>query len=103
MPTLHMLEEAEKRDHRRLGKQLDLFHLQEEAPGLVFWHPNGLDCLAGRSSSTCGTVYRRGNGYQRGEDCPQILDRVPLGEVGALGALQAPTCSPPSRRVATMR
>ena len=38
---LHMLEEAEKRDHRRLGRQLDLFHLQEEAPGMVFWHPNG--------------------------------------------------------------
>src|SRR5258705_4721545 len=38
---LHMLEEAEKRDHRRLGKQLDLFHMQDEAPGLVFWHPHG--------------------------------------------------------------
>jgi len=38
---LHMLEEAEKRDHRRLGKQLDLFHLQDEAPGMVFWHPAG--------------------------------------------------------------
>ncbi|KAG0162892.1 hypothetical protein DFQ30_001099, partial [Apophysomyces sp. BC1015] len=38
---LHMLEEADKRDHRKLGKQLDLFHLQEEAPGLVFWHPKG--------------------------------------------------------------
>ncbi len=38
---LHRLEEAEKRDHRRLGKQLDLFHLQDEAPGMVFWHPNG--------------------------------------------------------------
>ncbi|UDG83134.1 threonine--tRNA ligase [Candidatus Vallotia lariciata] len=38
---LRMLEEAEKRDHRKLGKQLDLFHLREEAPGLVFWHPNG--------------------------------------------------------------
>jgi threonyl-tRNA synthetase len=38
---LHMLEEAEKRDHRRLGRQLDLFHLQEEAPGSVFWHPKG--------------------------------------------------------------
>jgi threonyl-tRNA synthetase len=36
---LHMLEEAEKRDHRKLGKSLDLFHFQEEAPGLVFWHP----------------------------------------------------------------
>ncbi|MCB1897968.1 threonine--tRNA ligase [Cognatazoarcus halotolerans] len=38
---LHMLEEAEKRDHRRIGKQLDLFHLQDEAPGMVFWHPHG--------------------------------------------------------------
>ena len=38
---LTQLEEAEKRDHRKLGKQLDLFHLQEEAPGLVFWHPKG--------------------------------------------------------------
>ena len=38
---LHRLEEAEKRDHRRLGKQLDLFHFQEEAPGMVFWHDNG--------------------------------------------------------------
>ena len=38
---LTRLEEAEKRDHRRLGKQLDLFHLQDEAPGMVFWHPRG--------------------------------------------------------------
>ncbi|WP_305857947.1 threonine--tRNA ligase [Balneatrix alpica] len=38
---LHRLAEAEKRDHRKLGKQLDLFHVQEEAPGMVFWHPNG--------------------------------------------------------------
>ncbi len=38
---LHRLEEAEKRDHRKLGKQLNMFHLQEEAPGMVFWHPNG--------------------------------------------------------------
>jgi threonyl-tRNA synthetase len=38
---LHMLEEAEKRDHRRLGKELGLFHIQEEAQGMVFWHPNG--------------------------------------------------------------
>ena len=38
---LHRLEEAEKRDHRRIGKELDLFHLQEEAPGAVFWHPRG--------------------------------------------------------------
>ena len=38
---LFMLEEAEKRDHRKLGKQLDLFHMQDEAPGMVFWHPKG--------------------------------------------------------------
>ena len=38
---LHLLEEAEKRDHRKLGKRMDLFHFQEEAPGMVFWHPNG--------------------------------------------------------------
>lgn len=39
---LHMLEEAAKRDHRKIGKELDLFHLQEEAQGMPFWHPNGL-------------------------------------------------------------
>src|SRR6185437_3434648 len=38
---LHMLEEAERRDHRRIAKEMDLFHLQDEAPGAVFWHPNG--------------------------------------------------------------
>jgi threonyl-tRNA synthetase len=38
---LHRLEEAEKRDHRKLGRQLDLFHTQDEAPGMVFWHPKG--------------------------------------------------------------
>src|SRR3546814_16093099 len=38
---LHMLEAAEKRDHRKLGKQLDFFHMQDEAPGMVFWHPRG--------------------------------------------------------------
>ena len=38
---LHSIEEAEKRDHRKLGKEMNLFHFQEEAPGMVFWHPNG--------------------------------------------------------------
>ncbi|MGC8050074.1 threonine--tRNA ligase, partial [Salmonella enterica] len=38
---LTMLEEAERRDHRKLGRELDLFHFQEEAPGLIFWHPKG--------------------------------------------------------------
>ena len=44
---LHRLEEAEKRDHRRIGKELDLFHLQEEAPGAVFWHPKGWSIFQG--------------------------------------------------------
>ena len=38
---LHRLQEAEKRDHRKLGRALDLFHLQDDAPGMVFWHPRG--------------------------------------------------------------
>ncbi|HRH73797.1 MAG TPA: threonine--tRNA ligase [Zoogloea sp.] len=69
---LHMLEEAEKRDHRRLGKQLDLFHLQEEAPGLVFWHPNGWTVWQA-VEQYMRAVYRD-NGYHEVR-CPQILDR----------------------------
>ncbi|MDF3029584.1 MAG: thrS [Moraxellaceae bacterium] len=67
------MEEAEKRDHRKIGKQLDLFHLQEEAPGMVFWHPNGW------------TVYQvleqymrqvqHDNGYVEVRT-PQVVDRV---------------------------
>jgi threonyl-tRNA synthetase len=69
---LHMLEEAEKRDHRRLGTQLDLFHVQEEAPGLVFWHPRGWT-LWQEVEQYMRRVYRD-NGYQEVR-CPQILDR----------------------------
>ncbi len=69
---LHMLEEAEKRDHRKLGKQLDLFHLQEEAPGLVFWHPKGWT-LWQEIEQYMRRVYRD-NGYQEVR-CPQILDK----------------------------
>jgi len=69
---LHMLEEAEKRDHRRLGTQLDLFHMQEEAPGLVFWHPKGWT-LWQVIEQYMRRVYRD-NGYQEVR-CPQILDR----------------------------
>ena len=70
---LTMLEEAAKRDHRKLGKEMELFHLQEEAPGMVFWHPNGW------------TIYRtledymrrrlRGAGYKEIRT-PQVVDRV---------------------------
>ena len=45
---LHMLEEAEKRDHRRLGREMDLFHFQEEAPGAVFWHAKGWSLFQSR-------------------------------------------------------
>ncbi|MFQ5661118.1 MAG: threonine--tRNA ligase [Gammaproteobacteria bacterium] len=69
---LRRLEEAEKRDHRKLAKRLDLFHFQEEAPGMVFWHPHGW------------TIYRIIEGYIRGMmqqngyreiHTPQIVDR----------------------------
>jgi len=70
---LHMLEEAEKRDHRRLAKQLDLFHMQDEAPGLVFWHPNGWTIWQQVEQYMRG-VYRD-NGYQEVK-CPQILGRT---------------------------
>ncbi|KAA6185770.1 threonine--tRNA ligase [Thiohalocapsa marina] len=69
---LHRLEEAEKRDHRRLGKQLDLFHFQEEAPGMAFWHHKGR------------VIYREVERYMRAKldeygyqevETPQVLDR----------------------------
>src|SRR5947209_4243660 len=69
---LHMLEEAEKRDHRRLGKLLDLFHMQDEAPGMVFWHPKGW-AIWQQVEQYMRAVYRN-NGYQEIR-CPQILDR----------------------------
>ncbi|OGA66398.1 MAG: threonine--tRNA ligase [Betaproteobacteria bacterium RIFCSPLOWO2_12_FULL_65_14] len=69
---LKMLEEAEKRDHRRLGTQLDLFHMQEEAPGLVFWHPKGW-VLWQAVEQYMRRVYRE-NGYREVRG-PQILDR----------------------------
>ncbi|HZS67265.1 MAG TPA: threonine--tRNA ligase [Burkholderiales bacterium] len=68
---LKMLEEAEKRDHRRLGTQLDLFHMQEEAPGLVFWHPKGW-ALWQQVEQYMRRVYRD-NGYQEVRG-PQIID-----------------------------
>ncbi len=68
---LERLAEAEKRDHRRLGRQLGLFHMQEEAPGMVFWHPPGWT-LWQIVEQTMRQVYRAG-GYQEVR-CPQILD-----------------------------
>lgn len=67
-----MLEEAAKRDHRKLGKEMDLFHMQEEAPGQVFWHPNGW-----RIYTTLQDYMRRmqnKDGYQE-VNTPQVVDR----------------------------
>ncbi|MGZ3402964.1 MAG: threonine--tRNA ligase [Phenylobacterium sp.] len=70
---LHRIEEAEKRDHRKIGKAMDLFHLQEEAKGMIFWHPKGW------------TLYRTVEAYMRRRldadgyvevKAPQIMDRV---------------------------
>ncbi|WP_282153685.1 threonine--tRNA ligase [Ruegeria atlantica] len=69
---LHMLEEAAKRDHRKLGKEMDLFHMQEEAPGQIFWHPNGWKIY-----TTLQDYMRRmqeRDGYVE-VNTPQVVDR----------------------------
>ena len=69
---LHMLEEAEKRDHRKLGRELDLFHIDEHAPGLVFWHPKGWTIWQ-QVEQYMRSVYRE-NSYQEVKG-PQVLDQ----------------------------
>jgi threonyl-tRNA synthetase len=69
---LTMLEEAEKRDHRRLGRELDLFHIDEHAPGVVFWHPKGWTVWQ-EVEQYMRRVYRD-NGYQEVKG-PQLLDK----------------------------
>ena len=69
---LKMLEEAEKRDHRKLGRELDLFHIDDHAPGLVFWHPKGWTLWQG-VEQYLRQVYRD-NGYQEVKG-PQIIDK----------------------------
>ncbi len=70
---LHMLEEAEKRDHRRLGREMDLFHMQEEAQGSVFWHDKGLKLY--RKVETYIRDRLDDAGYQEVRT-PQLVDRV---------------------------
>ncbi len=70
---LRMLEEAEKRDHRRLGRELDLFHIDEHSPGTVFWHPKGWTVWQ-EVEQYMRRVYRD-NGYQEVKG-PQIIDRT---------------------------
>jgi threonyl-tRNA synthetase len=68
---LHRLEEAEKRDHRRIGRDLDLFHMQEEAPGAVFWHPKGWAVF---QSLISYMRQRQGpSGYQE-VNAPELMD-----------------------------
>jgi threonyl-tRNA synthetase len=68
---LHRIEEAEKRDHRRIGRELDLFHLQEEAPGAVFWHPNGW--LIYQTLIAYMRERNRGAGFQE-VNGPELMD-----------------------------
>ncbi|MCH2631024.1 MAG: threonine--tRNA ligase [Nisaea sp.] len=69
---LNMLEEAEKRDHRRLGRELDLFHMQEEAVGSIFWHPRGWSLYRGIEAH----IRRRlEDGNYREVKTPQLIDR----------------------------
>jgi threonyl-tRNA synthetase len=70
---LSMLEEAEKRDHRRLGRELDLFHIDEHAPGLVFWHPHGWTVWQG-VEQYMRQIYRD-NGYLEVKG-PQVIDKT---------------------------
>ncbi len=70
---LHRLEEAEKRDHRKLAKQLNLFHLQEEAPGMVFWHPHGWTLY--QQIEQYMRAKQRKHGYQEIKT-PQVVERT---------------------------
>ena len=69
---IQRIEEAEKRDHRKIGKRLDLFHTQEEAPGMVFWHPNGWTIYQVLEQYMRGV--QRANGYLEIKT-PQVVDR----------------------------
>ncbi|MBR9827844.1 MAG: threonine--tRNA ligase [Oceanospirillales bacterium] len=82
---LHRLEEAEKRDHRKLGKQLNLFHMQEEAPGMVFWHPHGWT-LYQQIEQYMRTKQRR-HGYQEIKT-PQVVERTLWEKSGHWGKFQ---------------
>jgi threonyl-tRNA synthetase len=100
---LTRLEEAEKRDHRRIGKELDLFHLQEEAPGAVFWHPKGWALF----QQLIAYMRERQNaaGYQE-VNTPEIMDRElwvqvrthrTFGENMYMTRRRTSACSPSSR------
>jgi threonyl-tRNA synthetase len=94
---LTRLEEAEKRDHRRIGKELDLFHFQEEAPGAVFWHPKGWALF----QQLIGYMRQRQNdaGYHE-VNTPQVMDRelwVKSGHIETFGENMYMTQTPDER------
>ena len=70
---LKRIEEAERRDHRKIAKVMDLFHIQEEAPGMIFWHPNGWALYQAVEQYMRRRL--KGSGYQEVKT-PQIVDRV---------------------------
>jgi threonyl-tRNA synthetase len=82
---LHRLEEAEKRDHRKLGKQLNLFHMQEEAPGMVFWHPHGWTLY--QQIEQYMRAKQRLHGYQEIKT-PQVVERTLWEKSGHWGKFQ---------------
>ncbi len=82
---LHRLEEAEKRDHRKLGKQLNLFHMQEEAPGMVFWHPHGWTLY--QQIEQYMRTKQRQHGYQEIKT-PQVVERTLWEKSGHWGKFQ---------------
>src|SRR5579883_28043 len=97
---LHRLEEAEKRDHRRIGRELDLFHLQEEAPGAVFWHPKGWTLFQQL------IAYMRERQHEGGYlevNTPEIMDRelwVQSGHIEKFGENMFMTKTPDERTFA---
>ncbi len=89
---LYRLEEAEKRDHRKLGKTLDLFHIQEEAPGMVFWHPNGWTIIS-RLLNNIFVHVCKVHGYQEIRT-PQLVDAVSFGKNRVIGINFLKKCLP---------
>ena len=94
--TSRMLEEAERRDHRRLGREMDLFHFQEEGPGVVFWHARAGRC----SANSCPTCAAASEDEYEEVNAPQFSTRR-SGRLRAIGAGTGKTCSSSPRRTKT--